>query len=512
MRNSTIYLKSVLLFGICLVLLSCRHTSNDRLPDPEIRAGIAKVDGKVMNFHLKKGEEYPTIILAVPNPVTAEMGIFKTLLSEDGSFHFEAPVECTVNIGAIGSKMFGDNVFSVGLIPAEVTKFEISYDASENIKANMVSSIGLTSNDLPNYYKMFINFTERPDNESFYTMKPEEFSHFAIEKLMIQRLKRSINDSLISGEAKNLITNQCKLKYLKGCLLTYSEYMSGNYRHFKPKGEPGNYIPQEPNRLYYAFLKDFNLSDPQYLYNDQYTEVLKTILSNKTLNIPAIKDTPVDEWLKEVKTTMADLIGSDTGLFYELLAANAYSRQFNEELKPLSDKQKENIRSYFKNAEITKILLKRSDVVVKLELEKNYYKTTVNTTPAVPKEALMKTILSKYKGKAVLIDFWATWCAPCLDAMKETRDVKRDLHDKDIAFVYITNSSSPQKLWEEKIKIIGGEHYYLTQDEWDYLLDSYSFSGIPSYLFYDKEGVLKNKITAYPGTEKMIKMINELLL
>jgi len=511
MKNVTVFLNQILLTGICLVLLSCTQTNNDRLPDPKIQAGIAKLSGMVTDFHLKKGEEKPTITLLVPNPVTAEMGTFETSLNENGGFYFEVPVECNMTIGHINSPAFNQNLVNVGLIPGEETKIELSFDKTGQIKAKMTSSLELTSDDILNYGKMFGNFLEASDHERCYAMTPEEFSHFAIEKMMVKRIKVSISDSGLSKKGKNYFSNECKLFYLKGMLLTYRDYISLNYRNFKTKGEPDNFTAQEPNKSYYALLKSFNLNDSQYLYNDSYPVVLQSILSNETLNIPAIKDTPVKDWLKEVKTIMADLIGSDAGLFYDMLAANAYAWQFSNESQTLSDKQKENIRNYFKNEEVTKILLRKNKEIIKSEKGKTYFKTIINKTPAVPKEAMMNAIISKYKGKAVLVDFWATFCGPCMNAIKETRKVKCEMIDKNIAFVYITDVASPKKLWEANINMIGGEHYYLTKDEMNYLKKSFGFIRIPYYLVYDAKGVLKNKITAYPGTKIIQKMIEEVL-
>jgi len=511
MKNLTTYFKPIFLAAICLVFLSCSHAGKDKLPDPKIQAGIAKVTGQVINYHLKKGEEIPTITLSLSNPVTAEAVTFETLLKDDGSFSFEVPVQCNITLVAINSPYFNRNAIFLGLVPGEVTKVEIAFDKTGKIKSKIASSFELTSDVTQNYSQIFGNFLDANEHEPFYKLTPEEFSHLAIDKLMVNRLKTAIADTILSKKGLNFVTNECKLKFLSGCLLTYTDYISLNYHNFKAKGDPDDFTPQKPQRSFYAILKSFNLNDPQYLYTMSYFEVLTRILSNETLNIPRIKDMPVNDWLKEVKVIMADLIGSDTGLFYDMLAANAYAMQFNTELKPLSDKQIANIKSYFKNEEFTKILLKKNEEIIKLAKEKELFKTVVNKTPAVPKEALMKAIISKYKGKAVLVDFWATWCQPCMRAMKESAKVKSEMHGKDVVFVCITDVSSPKKLWEENIQMIGGEQYYLTSDEMHYLQKSFDFTGIPTYLFFDKKGEMKNKITGYPGSLKMQKMIEELL-
>ena len=415
-------------------------------------------------------------------------------------------------MGTLVSDLFNANI-SFTLSVNQETRLEITLDKSGNKKANTLNRHELTSDDLVKLSEVMGKMIDHqsPERLPRYKMLIEDYIPFELKSLE-RKLNIANNDSILSNSAKNYITNEFRLIYLNNRLFDYSGSMKRDFMGYNDEKQWNDFIPHEPGKSYYAFLNYFKLNDPTYLYNGTYPEVLQTILSNKTLNIPSINDSPVNDWLKEVKKTMVELIGSDTGLFYDLLTANAYARQFNNELRPLSDQQKENIRSYFKNEEITKILLKKNEEVTKSDQEKKQTKIIINNTPGVPKEALMKAIISKYKGKAVLVDFWATWCRPCMDAMKEIRDIKHEMHDKEIVFVYITTVSSPQKLWEEKIKIIAGDHYYLTKDEWEYVLDSFGFTGIPTYLFYDKNGALKNKITGYPGTEKMGKMIRELLL
>src|SRR5690606_11230349 len=152
--------------------------------------------------------------------------------------------------------------------------------------------------------------------------------------------------------------------------------------------------------------------------------------------------------------------------------------QLREEARPLSEKQKKNITSYWKDGEIPKILFRQNNNVV--EYDKVKSPAVVHDISSIPKESVMNEIISKYKNKVVFIDLWATWCGPCLDAMKQFRDVKGDFHDKDDVFVYMTNGSSPKKLWEEKIKGIGHDHYYLSDEQWEYMMDYFDLMYIPS--------------------------------
>ena len=133
----------------------------------------------------------------------------------------------------------------------------------------------------------------------------------------------------------------------------------------------------------------------------------------------------------------------------------------------------------------------------------------------VAPENILQTILNKYKGKVVLIDIWATWCGPCKAGHREMAPwkaaLKQDNRGKNIQFVYITSPTSPLATWQEMIKDIDGDHYYLTKEQYNYILNKYESQGIPTYAIYDTEGQQTFKNIGFPGLDPFKTAVEKVL-
>jgi thiol-disulfide isomerase/thioredoxin len=128
-------------------------------------------------------------------------------------------------------------------------------------------------------------------------------------------------------------------------------------------------------------------------------------------------------------------------------------------------------------------------------------------------DELLAQLVQKYKGKVLYIDVWATWCGPCLNQMELVKPIKEQLKDKNVVFVYLCGRSEKPN-WENtlKAKEIKGEHYFLTDQQYNDMISKFEIKGIPHFVIVDKTGKVVDSNAPRPiQKEELVRELNKYL-
>jgi thiol-disulfide isomerase/thioredoxin len=114
--------------------------------------------------------------------------------------------------------------------------------------------------------------------------------------------------------------------------------------------------------------------------------------------------------------------------------------------------------------------------------------------------------LSTLRGKAVVIDFWASWCAPCREQMPVVEEMKHRFADKDLVVVGINTSDSRS----DALQFLQGRPpaYPSLFDDGGFVAKAYDVRTLPELVVVDREGVIsavRKSIVREPELEQLIR-------
>ncbi len=101
--------------------------------------------------------------------------------------------------------------------------------------------------------------------------------------------------------------------------------------------------------------------------------------------------------------------------------------------------------------------------------------------------------LSQYRGKVVLLDFWATWCVPCVASLPKVVKLKELLRDQDFEVVTLSidkEMKTAQQFMDRRMKMPFVNWHIGDQSQ---LYRDWGINGVPTYILVDEQGIVRGR-------------------
>lgn len=247
------------------------------------------------------------------------------------------------------------------------------------------------------------------------------------------------------------------------------------YQKLKNQQEPFN------AKSYYALVSQANM-----IFSDTITAINteKTIKTLDSIFEPAKADLlkiKMDSQEPEKQKIISELVLTHMSTAWCQNVVNAEYQKTTDKLKT--------INSILNQSKPIGSFTSFGQPVAELSFGAKLYKVNNLKAPE-----LLANLKSSFNGKALLIDFWAAWCAPCLSEMPYSKKLHYATKDLPIEFIYLcTSSSSSIDKWKSKIAEleVPGTHIFVEDAIENELMKLFSASGFPSIVFIDRNGVYK---------------------
>lgn len=395
-------------------------------------------------------------------------------------------------------------------------------DSAINITGQITFSLGEIGNTAYNFeYFAFpgdtVNITYDSRGIPFVNIHSLVNRHEVLNNLYYNINKSAIGiNSLIDQELSNLISGKTIV------LPTPQRAVSNNLQFIDSLYSKG-LIDKNTKAL--LDLRQYGFLSSYFIFKKDY-KAFKYTFKEKLLPNTKLIDSAI--FFKELFVSyikVLDGINADKDQFdYKKLAYNTYSG-FSIQLTDylyyyLAAKSKSYQPKDYK--ELKQIFLSKcKDSLLKqqfLASEIPQVKISDNTSDILfdihTKEIRFDSLITKFKGKIIYIDFWASWCAPCIAEMPKSKELRDKYANKDVVFIFISIDNNLKAWLNSQNRLISNDStlsFLFADPQNSRILKLVKLNSVPRYLIFDKSGKLTNSNAPSPTEILKTNIIEQLL-
>lgn len=267
--------------------------------------------------------------------------------------------------------------------------------------------------------------------------------------------------------------------------------------HFGGRLNAG-YDSTERNRQFYQSLAGQKFCDAAILHSEHGLELVKFSLGYNLLRKYGSQEQMLAaSFFEKAKSICSDSIRRAYVL--SRLPQITNYEQFKTEIQPF--------KKLFTSPELIKVFQAKEDeltVYAKGAPAYNFSLTDTNDKPVS---------LSDFKGKVVVLDIWAMWCAPCLTEKPFFQKLEEEYKDRqDIVFIGVSHDGLAKKEhWKAFVAKKGWKNIELIANYNEGIGKYYKIEGIPRLMIFDKEGKIVTVDAPRPSNPAFKALIEQTL-
>lgn len=505
-------MKPIFFIIFVFLLSSCTHKKKETsineagifYPEVQKRTIIKGTITNIIDFE----DESKTIRLLVDDIPLDEQIKYITNIDENGHFLFNIPLNNPTNVylkyldGKIEPYIVPNDTLviqcKISTVGSKIDINAISYDKKHNdfqIKFRKHNRW---------FTKQIRHFIKNRPNP----LSTEHFKNYCFD--FIASTTTKINERIEDKESDSII-----YKYLKYSTIYYS------YKDIVRSGKDLK-DPKE-KELFFSFLTDSIIFNNNALITSSYRNFLNNYSQLVEDQIPTTVNTfgDSDDQIKKklVSQTTKNLTNLRTGFWTDYLLASYINSSILHKEEEISASSMpyyvELIKTNIHDNYTREFLLSKMKEMQSSINERNKIEIAPNSKlqdHALSPSNLYSKILKENKGKVIYLDFWGTWCAPCIQQMPYSNRLHAKLAHKNVAFVYLackSNTGAAENIIKKEQ--LNGQNYILNQEDYEYFEKLFKINGLPRYVLIDKYGKIYSKNATRPQSEKTLEIINQLL-